>query len=60
MLGSIDLEINDWFKISVLFLPSSCLRRTQHVVGDVYSITREIKTADHDNPFARYTELFAS
>ncbi|MGB8310656.1 MAG: hypothetical protein WCE81_02185 [Halobacteriota archaeon] len=36
-------------KLSALFLSSPHLRRTQRVVGNVYSITRE--TADQDNPF---------
>ena len=35
------------------------LCRTQRVVGDVYSITLEIETADHDNPFARYDDIMS-
>ena len=36
--------------LSILFLRSPRLRRTQRVVGDVRSITLEIETVDHDNP----------
>ena len=47
-----EAELTDLLKLSVPFLRSSCLRRTQRVVGDVLvrSITREIETADHDSP----------
>ena len=47
-------------KVSILFLLSPRLCRTQRAVEDVHSITLEIETADHNTPLLDTRQPFTS